>query len=74
MGDFAPKLAQLTDDVLFGDVWARPGNPLSGALQASNQLPLSSLGWRSGLALVLLVTLGYGWMRQRARSPRRSAR
>jgi 4-carboxymuconolactone decarboxylase len=25
VGDFAPKLAQLTDDVLFGDVWARPG-------------------------------------------------
>ena len=25
MGDFAPKLAQLTDDVLYGDVWARPG-------------------------------------------------
>ncbi len=24
-GDIAPKLAQLTDDVLFGDVWARPG-------------------------------------------------
>jgi 4-carboxymuconolactone decarboxylase len=24
LGDFAPKLAQLTDDVLFGDVWARP--------------------------------------------------
>ncbi|HEX9187358.1 MAG TPA: carboxymuconolactone decarboxylase family protein [Vicinamibacteria bacterium] len=24
MGDLAPKLAQLTDDVLFGDVWARP--------------------------------------------------
>src|SRR5512146_386348 len=23
LGDFAPKLAQLTDDVLFGDVWAR---------------------------------------------------
>lgn len=23
MGDFAPKLAQLTDDVLFGDVWQR---------------------------------------------------
>lgn len=22
-GDFAPKLAQLTDDVLFGDVWER---------------------------------------------------
>jgi 4-carboxymuconolactone decarboxylase len=24
LGDFAPKLAQLTDDVLYGDVWARP--------------------------------------------------
>lgn len=24
MGDIAPKLAQLTDDVLFGDVWQRP--------------------------------------------------
>jgi len=23
MGNFAPKLAELTDDVLFGDVWAR---------------------------------------------------
>jgi 4-carboxymuconolactone decarboxylase len=23
LGDFAPKLVQLTDDVLFGDVWAR---------------------------------------------------
>jgi len=23
MGDFAPKLAELTDDVLYGDVWAR---------------------------------------------------
>ena len=23
VGDFAPKLADLTDDVLFGDVWAR---------------------------------------------------
>ena len=24
MGDIAPKLADLTDNVLFGDVWARP--------------------------------------------------
>ncbi len=24
IGDFSPKLVQLTDDVLFGDVWARP--------------------------------------------------
>ena len=25
MGDVAPKLAELTDNVLFGDVWRRPG-------------------------------------------------
>jgi len=25
MGDVAPKLAELTDKVLFGDVWERPG-------------------------------------------------
>jgi 4-carboxymuconolactone decarboxylase len=24
LGDFAPKLAELTDNVLFGDVWERP--------------------------------------------------
>ena len=24
-GSIAPKLAELTDDVLFGDVWERPG-------------------------------------------------
>ena len=24
-GDFDPKLAELTDNVLFGDVWERPG-------------------------------------------------
>jgi len=24
MGDFAPKLAELTDEVLFGDLWERP--------------------------------------------------
>ena len=25
LGDFAPKLLELTDTVLFGDVWERPG-------------------------------------------------
>ena len=25
IGDFAPKLVSLTDDVVFGDVWERPG-------------------------------------------------
>jgi 4-carboxymuconolactone decarboxylase len=25
IGDFAPKLVELTDNVLFGDIWKRPG-------------------------------------------------
>ena len=25
LGEFAPKLAELTDSVLFGDIWERPG-------------------------------------------------
>jgi 4-carboxymuconolactone decarboxylase len=25
IGDVNPNLAQITDDVLFGDVWERPG-------------------------------------------------
>lgn len=27
IGDVAPKLVELTEKVLFGDVWARPGSP-----------------------------------------------
>lgn len=27
VGDIAPKLADLTDEVLFGDIWARPELP-----------------------------------------------
>ena len=29
LGDFAPKFAELNDDVLFGEVWAREGQPVS---------------------------------------------
>src|SRR3989442_9089933 len=25
IGDFAPKLVSLTDELLFGDIWERPG-------------------------------------------------
>ncbi|HEY5274469.1 MAG TPA: carboxymuconolactone decarboxylase family protein [Acidimicrobiales bacterium] len=25
LGDFAPKLVSLTDEVVFGDIWERPG-------------------------------------------------
>ncbi|WP_233853011.1 carboxymuconolactone decarboxylase family protein [Paraburkholderia sp. HD33-4] len=25
LGEIAPKLAELTDEVLFGDIWERPG-------------------------------------------------
>lgn len=33
IGDFAPKLVELTDDVLFGDIWERA--ELSPATAAS---------------------------------------
>ncbi len=42
-GDFAPKLAQLTDEVLFGDVWERP--ELSKRDRSHNPYP-ESLCWR----------------------------
>jgi hypothetical protein len=29
---FAPKLMQLTDDVLFGDIWKREGYPYENAV------------------------------------------
>ena len=36
-GDIAPALAKYTDDVLFGDVWERPG--LKHATAASSPSP-----------------------------------
>ena len=27
LNDFAPKFAELNDDVLFGEVWSREGSP-----------------------------------------------
>lgn len=40
-GDIAPALAQYTDDVLFGDVWERPG--LKPVPAASSPSPASFL-------------------------------
>ncbi len=51
--DFAPKLMELTDDVLFGDVWERPGLSkrdrslitvtILAALYRTNELPFHIL-------------------------------
>jgi 4-carboxymuconolactone decarboxylase len=56
IGDIAPKLAQITDDVLFGDVWERPGLVKRdrslitvAALMAMNRL--EQLPFHVGLAL-----------------------
>ena len=36
LGDFAPKIVQLTDDVLFADIWKRPGlSPRDRSLAAT---------------------------------------
>ena len=44
LGDFAPKFAQLNDDVLFGEVWNREG---------------LSLKLRSILTVTVLVAKGW---------------
>jgi 4-carboxymuconolactone decarboxylase len=56
IGDIAPKLAQITDDVLFGDVWERAGLVKRdrslitvAALMAMNRL--EQLPFHVGLAL-----------------------
>jgi 4-carboxymuconolactone decarboxylase len=53
IGDIAPKLADLTDDVLFGDVWERPGLKKRdrslitvAALMAMNRLEQASVSHR----------------------------
>ena len=35
LGDFAPKFAELNDDVLFGEVWSRE-DKLSAGTEASS--------------------------------------
>ena len=39
MGDVAPKLAELTDSVLFGDIWERPGTCEAGPQPRHYQRP-----------------------------------
>lgn len=67
-GDFAPKLAELTDDVLFGDVWQRPGLSLRDrslatvsaliALNRTEQLPFHlRRGLDNGLSKEELIEL-----------------
>lgn len=45
LGEFAPKFAQLNDDVLFGEVWSR-----------EDKLPLRD---RSVVTIVALMALGH---------------
>jgi alkylhydroperoxidase/carboxymuconolactone decarboxylase family protein YurZ len=70
-GEFAPKLAQLTDDVLFGDVWERPElSPRDRSLVTitalvaggnSEQLGYHmSLGRKNGLTEALSALTGQG--------------
>lgn len=44
LGDFAPKFAELNDDVLFGEVWSR-----------ESELPLKT---RSMITIVALMSKG----------------
>ena len=66
IGDIAPKLAHLTDTVLFGDIWERPGlSPRDrslvtvtalAALYRDDQLPFHlRLALNNGLSVAELV-------------------
>jgi 4-carboxymuconolactone decarboxylase len=66
LGDFAPKLVEVTDDVLFGDVWERPElSPRDRSLVTitalvaggnAEQLPFHlNLGKRNGLTEAEIV-------------------
>jgi 4-carboxymuconolactone decarboxylase len=68
IGDFSPKLARLTDDVLFGDVWERSALSKRDrslatitaliALRASEQLPFHmKKGIENGLTQEEIVEL-----------------
>ncbi|HTW04542.1 MAG TPA: hypothetical protein VMF87_29885 [Streptosporangiaceae bacterium] len=49
-GDTAPELVRLTDDVLFGQVWADPANDLSsGELAAAMTHVAFYAGWPAGM-------------------------
>ena len=49
MGDFAPKLAELTDDVLYADVWARP------ELSPRDRSLAFYAGWPSAVTAVIVA-------------------
>ena len=59
VGDVAPKLAELTDEVLFGDVWARPElSPRDRSL--ITVAALTALGRTDQLRSHLSLALGNG--------------
>jgi 4-carboxymuconolactone decarboxylase len=63
VGGVAPKLAELTDEVLFGDVWARPGlSPRDRSLVTV--AALTALGRTDQLRSHLNVALDNGVTRE----------
>jgi 4-carboxymuconolactone decarboxylase len=72
VGDVAPKLAELTDEALFGDVWARPGlSPRDRSLVTV--ATLAALGRTDQLRSHLGLALDNGMTRDetgRVRHPR----
>lgn len=63
VGDVVPRLAELTDEVLFGDVWARPGlSPRDRSL--INVAALTALGRTDQLRSHLNLALENGVTRE----------
>ena len=68
VGDIAPKLAELTDEVLFGDVWARPGLSLRDR-SLITVAALTALGRAGQLRSHLGLALDNGVTREEQRPP-----
>ncbi|RKH74547.1 carboxymuconolactone decarboxylase family protein [Corallococcus aberystwythensis] len=49
IGDFAPKLVERTDDVLFGDVWEHP------QLSKRDRSLVTCAGWPNAMSAVTLA-------------------
>jgi 4-carboxymuconolactone decarboxylase len=72
MGDIAPKLAELTDQVLFADVWKRPQlSPGDRSLVTGQEQPADC---RSGLAVDQRERQQASWQEEVTHGRRRGIR
>jgi alkylhydroperoxidase/carboxymuconolactone decarboxylase family protein YurZ len=57
IGDIAPKLADITDDVLFGDIWERPQLSKRDRSLIGLALPVLALHVHDGVVVALVAAV-----------------